>query len=103
VIKQAPVKGRKAVKVSFILPQDAIPGEASVVGDFNGWDPFAHVRGAALRPSSPGRQGSGRHLRASTPQFRRVEGYREQLPRLAAALERATADEPGLLDLAVTA
>jgi len=39
---------------------------------------------------------------AAERQFRRVKGYRE-LPRLAAALERATADEPGLLDLAVTA
>jgi hypothetical protein len=46
VIKQAPVKGRNAVKVSFVLPQDAIPGKTSVVGDFNGWDPLAHP----LRP-----------------------------------------------------
>jgi hypothetical protein len=29
VIKQAPVKGRNAVKVSFVLPQDAIPGKTS--------------------------------------------------------------------------
>jgi hypothetical protein len=42
VIKQAPVTGRNAIKVSFVLPQDAIPGKASVVGDFNGWDPFAN-------------------------------------------------------------
>jgi hypothetical protein len=40
VVKQAPVKGRNAVKVSFVLPQGAILGKASVVGDFNGWDPF---------------------------------------------------------------
>jgi putative transposase len=41
---------------------------------------------------------------AAQTQFRRVKGFRE-LPQLAAALERATADEPGLLDLrtAVTA
>jgi transposase-like protein len=39
---------------------------------------------------------------AAEAQFRRVKGYKE-LPRLAAALERATADEPGLLDLAVGA
>jgi transposase-like protein len=39
---------------------------------------------------------------AAQMQFRRVKGYKE-LPRLAAALERATADQPGLLDLAVTA
>jgi len=42
VIKQAPVKGRNAVKVSFVLPQDVIPGKTSVVGDFNGWDPTVH-------------------------------------------------------------
>jgi hypothetical protein len=35
--------------------------------------------------------------------LRRVKGYREQLPGLAAAFEHATANEPGLLDLAVTA
>jgi hypothetical protein len=47
VIKQAPVKGRNAVKVSFVLPQGVIPGKTSVVGDFIGWDPFAHP----LRPA----------------------------------------------------
>jgi transposase-like protein len=35
---------------------------------------------------------------AAEEQFRRVKGYR-QLPQLLAALESATADEPGLLDL----
>jgi putative transposase len=39
---------------------------------------------------------------AAEAQFRRVKGYQE-LPQLAGALERATADEPDLLDLAVTA
>lgn len=41
---------------------------------------------------------------AAQSQFRRVKGFR-QLPQLAAALEQATADEPGLLDVpqAVTA
>jgi hypothetical protein len=39
---------------------------------------------------------------AAEAQFRRVKGYQE-LPQLASALERATASEPGLLDLAVTA
>ena len=38
---------------------------------------------------------------AADSQFRRVKGYR-QLPQLAAALEYATADEPGLLDLPAT-
>jgi hypothetical protein len=48
VIKQAPVKGRNAVKVSFVLPQDAIPGKTSVVGDFNGWDPSPTRYGPVL-------------------------------------------------------
>jgi len=39
---------------------------------------------------------------AAEAQFRRVQGYRE-LPELAAALEHAAPDEPGLLDLAVGA
>jgi hypothetical protein len=42
VIKQSPVKGKAQVKVSFILPSDAVTGQVSVVGDFNGWDPLAH-------------------------------------------------------------
>jgi transposase-like protein len=37
-------------------------------------------------------------MRAAETQFRRVKGYRE-LPQLALALERATAAEPGVLDL----
>ena len=69
MIKQAPVKGRNAVKVSFVLPQDAIPGKTSVVGDFNGWDPLAHplrprangTRSAAV-PLPPGRRFAFRYL-----------------------------------------
>jgi hypothetical protein len=41
-------------------------------------------------------------MESARSQFRRVKGYR-QLPQLAAALEAATADEPGLLELRVTA
>ncbi len=41
-------------------------------------------------------------MESARSQFRRVKGYR-QLPQLAAALEAATIDEPGLLDLRVTA
>jgi putative transposase len=37
-------------------------------------------------------------MQAAQAQFRRIKGYR-QLPQLPAALETATADEPGLLDL----
>jgi 1,4-alpha-glucan branching enzyme len=50
VIKQSPVKGKHQVKVSFILPSDAVTGRVSVVGDFNDWDPTAHP----LRPRSNG-------------------------------------------------
>jgi 1,4-alpha-glucan branching enzyme len=50
VIKQTTVKGGSRVKVSFILPRDAVDGKVSVVGDFNGWDPTAHP----LRPRSNG-------------------------------------------------
>ena len=42
MIKQSPVKGKQQVKVSFILPSDAVTGKVSVVGDFNDWDPTAH-------------------------------------------------------------
>ena len=50
MVTQAPVKGRQTVKVNFVLPKDAIAGNVSVVGDFNGWDPFAHP----LRPRRNG-------------------------------------------------
>jgi 1,4-alpha-glucan branching enzyme len=46
VIKQSPVKGKDQVKVSFILPSDAVPGKVSVVGEFTDWDQFAHPLGA---------------------------------------------------------
>jgi len=42
VIKQSPAKGKDQVKVSFILPGEAVTGKVSVVGDFNGWDPTVH-------------------------------------------------------------
>jgi hypothetical protein len=44
---------------------------------------------------------AGPWLEAARTQFRRINGYR-QLPQLA-ALEAATADQPDLLDLRVTA
>jgi hypothetical protein len=69
VIKQAPVKRRNAIKVSFVLPRDAIPGKTSVVGDFNGWDPLAQplqprangTRSAAVT-LPPGRRFAFRYL-----------------------------------------
>ena len=39
-------KGRSGqgheVRVTFVLSADEPTGAVSVVGDFNGWDPFAH-------------------------------------------------------------
>ncbi len=29
-------------KVTFALASEVIPGQVSVLGDFNGWDPLAH-------------------------------------------------------------
>ena len=50
MVKQAPVKGRQAVKVNFALAADTVAGNVSVVGDFNGWDPLAYP----LRPRRDG-------------------------------------------------
>ena len=50
MIKQTPVKGSSKVKVNFVLPKDWVAGKVSVVGDFNGWDPYVHP----LRPRSNG-------------------------------------------------
>jgi 1,4-alpha-glucan branching enzyme len=46
MLKKQYVKTRKVAKVTFELPTTEIPEEigaesASVVGDFNGWDPLA--------------------------------------------------------------
>ena len=50
MIKQTAVKKDGKVKVNFVLPKEAVAGSVSVVGDFNGWDPFAHP----LRPRNNG-------------------------------------------------
>ena len=50
MIKQTQVKGSDKVKVNFVLPKDSVAGKVSVVGDFNGWDPYVHP----LRPRSNG-------------------------------------------------
>jgi hypothetical protein len=50
VIKQTQVKGSDKVKVNFVLPKHSAAGKVSVVGDFNGWDPYVHP----LRPRSNG-------------------------------------------------
>jgi 1,4-alpha-glucan branching enzyme len=40
VLKTSPAPD--GVKVTFVLPLDVAPEATSVLGDFNGWDPFAH-------------------------------------------------------------
>ena len=42
MIKTAKPARNGTVRVTFALPHDAPCGAVSVVGDFNGWDPFAH-------------------------------------------------------------
>jgi len=42
VIKTARPDRGDVVRVTFVLPVDEPSGAVSVVGNFNGWDPFAH-------------------------------------------------------------
>lgn len=42
MIKQQATKDGAAIKVTFVLPDDHEALPASVVGDFNDWDPHAH-------------------------------------------------------------
>jgi 1,4-alpha-glucan branching enzyme len=42
VIKTTRAGRPDLVRVTFVLPADQPAGSVSVVGDFNGWDPFAH-------------------------------------------------------------
>jgi 1,4-alpha-glucan branching enzyme len=42
MIKTETLKKKQQVKVTFVLPQDDPRLPASVVGDFNDWDPHAH-------------------------------------------------------------
>src|SRR5690349_22893515 len=42
LIKTAKPGRNGTVRVTFALPREAPGGAVSVVGDFNGWDPFAH-------------------------------------------------------------
>ena len=41
MIKRTPVKGGEGVRVQFVLPEERIWGEVSVVGEFNDWNPRA--------------------------------------------------------------
>ncbi len=42
MLKKSNIKGSEQVKVTFVLPQDHPHSAASVVGDFNDWDPAAN-------------------------------------------------------------
>ena len=42
MIKTAKPGRNGTVRVTFAVPREAPGGAVSVVGDFNGWDPFAH-------------------------------------------------------------
>ena len=42
MIKTTKPRRNGTVRVTFTLPADEPGGAVSVVGDFNGWDPFAH-------------------------------------------------------------
>jgi 1,4-alpha-glucan branching enzyme len=42
LIKMAKTTRSGTVRVTFVLPAAEPAGAVSVVGDFNGWDPYAH-------------------------------------------------------------
>jgi 1,4-alpha-glucan branching enzyme len=42
LIKTTKPDRNEVVRVTFVLPAEDPPGAVSVVGDFNGWNPFAH-------------------------------------------------------------
>ncbi|HUB42703.1 MAG TPA: isoamylase early set domain-containing protein [Streptosporangiaceae bacterium] len=42
MIKVAKPTRSGSVRVTFVLPATEPAGAVSVVGDFNGWDPYAH-------------------------------------------------------------
>ena len=42
MIRKQTIKKTGHIKITFVLPADHTHGPASVVGDFNGWDPLAN-------------------------------------------------------------
>ena len=67
LIKTAKPGRDGTVRITFALPADAPGGAVSVVGDFNGWDPFAHP----LRRRSNGTRSAAVTVRAGrTLRFR---------------------------------
>jgi hypothetical protein len=67
VIKTSKPGRDGTVRVTFALPADEPGGAVSVVGDFNGWNPYAHpLRKRANRTRSAAvtvRSGSTLHFR----------------------------------------
>jgi 1,4-alpha-glucan branching enzyme len=43
VIRLQRTKGSDEVKVTFVVDGGVAEGHVAVVGDFNGWSPYAHV------------------------------------------------------------
>jgi 1,4-alpha-glucan branching enzyme len=67
LIKTAKPRRDGTVRITFALPADKPGGAVSVVGDFNGWDPFANP----LRRRSNGtRSAAVTVLAGSTLHFR---------------------------------
>lgn len=55
MIKRSKPNGDGTVRITFVLPADEPASPVSVVGDFNGWDPYAHPlrrRGNGVRSAS---------------------------------------------------
>jgi 1,4-alpha-glucan branching enzyme len=55
LIKVAKPTRSGSVRVTFVLPATEPAGAVSVVGDFNGWDPYAHPlrkRGNGVRSAA---------------------------------------------------
>lgn len=42
MLKYTPARTGSAVKITFALPATDVEQPVSVLGDFNGWDPFAN-------------------------------------------------------------
>ena len=63
MIRLQHTKGTDEVKVTFVVDGEAAEGHVSVVGDFNGWSPYAHV----LRKRSNGTRSVAVTVPAGTP------------------------------------
>lgn len=55
MIRRSKPNGDGTVRITFTLPANEPDGPVSVVGDFNGWDPYAHPlrrRGNGVRSAT---------------------------------------------------